>query len=130
MTRVDFFDGATLIGTDTTSPYSITWSNVAVGTYIVTAVARDNDGGTNTSTAIHITVNPIPGTSLWISFNDHVAGPGTSNRTTRYLIPGSGVSGPSSGPLTNIATGARLPITVTITTSTDNGLQRVQVTAA
>src|SRR6185369_16052287 len=40
-----------------------------------------------------------------------------SNRTTRYLIPGSGVAGPTSGTLTNIATGAQLPVTVTITTS-------------
>jgi len=29
VTKVDFFAGTTLIGTDTTSPYSITWSNVA-----------------------------------------------------------------------------------------------------
>jgi len=115
--EVDFFQGTNKLGTAVSSPYSITWSNVAVGTYNVTAVATDNNGGTNTSAAIHITVNPIPGTSLWIAFNDHVAGPGTSNRTTRYLIPGSGVTGPSSGLLTNIATGARLPVTVTITTN-------------
>src|SRR5689334_2892440 len=50
----------------------------------------------------------------WVAFNDHVAGPGTSNRTTRYLIPGSGVAGASTGPLTNIATGAQLPATLQI----------------
>src|SRR4051794_15095854 len=50
----------------------------------------------------------------WVAFNDHVAGPGTSNRTTRYLIPGSGVAGVSTGPLTNIATGTQLPVTLQI----------------
>jgi subtilisin family serine protease/regulation of enolase protein 1 (concanavalin A-like superfamily) len=37
--RVDFYQGATLIGSDTSSPYSVTWSNVAAGSYSLTAVA-------------------------------------------------------------------------------------------
>ena len=31
--KVDFYAGSTLIGTDTTAPYGITWSNVATGSY-------------------------------------------------------------------------------------------------
>ena len=32
--KVDFFAGSTLIGTDTTSPHSISWSNVLAGTHL------------------------------------------------------------------------------------------------
>src|SRR5436305_15345183 len=39
--RVDFFSGATLIGSTTTAPYSASWNNVAAGTYSLTAVATD-----------------------------------------------------------------------------------------
>jgi regulation of enolase protein 1 (concanavalin A-like superfamily) len=49
--RVDFYQGSTLIGSDTSSPYSITWPSVAAGTYSVVAIARDNAGGTTTSSA-------------------------------------------------------------------------------
>ena len=59
--RVDFYQGTTVVGSDTTSPYSVTWSNVAAGTYSLTVVAQDNAGATTTSAARSITVT---GTSL------------------------------------------------------------------
>jgi len=55
--KVDFYAGGTLLGTDTASPYSFTWSNVAAGSYVITAVATDNGGATTTSGAVSITVN-------------------------------------------------------------------------
>lgn len=56
VTKVDFFQGSTLIGTDTTSPYSIAWSSVAAGSYMLTARATDNGNATTTSSPINITV--------------------------------------------------------------------------
>jgi regulation of enolase protein 1 (concanavalin A-like superfamily) len=56
--KVDFYNGATLLATDTTSPYSYTWNNVAAGTYTLTAVATDNLGAATTSSPATITVNP------------------------------------------------------------------------
>ena len=50
ITKVDFYRGSTLIASDTTSPYSATWSNAAAGSYQLTAIATDNDGATTTST--------------------------------------------------------------------------------
>jgi regulation of enolase protein 1 (concanavalin A-like superfamily) len=68
VTRVDFYQGSTLIGSDTTSPYSYSWSNVAAGSYSLTAVARDDDGATRTSSAVSVTVasatNQLPNVSL------------------------------------------------------------------
>ena len=54
---VEFYQGATKLGpTDTTSPYTYTWSSVAAGSYSLTAKATDNDGAVTTSTAVNITV--------------------------------------------------------------------------
>ena len=39
-----------------TSPYSLSWSNSAPGTYTLTAVATDNQGATTTSLPVSITV--------------------------------------------------------------------------
>jgi uncharacterized protein (DUF2141 family) len=57
VSKVDFFQGSTLIGSDTTSPYSVTWNSVPAGSYTLTAVATDNGGATRTSTSVPITVN-------------------------------------------------------------------------
>ncbi|MEP6656126.1 MAG: Ig-like domain-containing protein, partial [Betaproteobacteria bacterium] len=55
--KVEFYQGASLIGTVTTPPYTLTWSNVAVGSYSLTAKATDNLGATVTSAAVSVTVN-------------------------------------------------------------------------
>jgi hypothetical protein len=65
VTQVLFYAGTTLIGSDTTSPYAITWSNVAPGTYWLTAVARDNAGVSTTSAARYVvSANEAPTVSL------------------------------------------------------------------
>ena len=61
VTKVDFYNGSTLIGTDMTSPYVFQWTNVAAGTYTLTAVATDNLGATGTSPAIGISVSGAGG---------------------------------------------------------------------
>ncbi len=60
ISKVEFFNGTTLLGTATTSPYTYTWSNVAAGTYSITAKATDNGGNTTTSTVVTIVVNAVP----------------------------------------------------------------------
>src|SRR3990170_2940068 len=37
VSKVDFYNGSTLLGTDTSSPYSFSWTNVAAGSYALTA---------------------------------------------------------------------------------------------
>ena len=55
--KVEFYrGGTTLIGTATAPPYTITWSNVATGSYSLTAKATDNLGKSTTSTAVSIAV--------------------------------------------------------------------------
>jgi len=110
--KVDYFQGTNKLGTALSAPYSVTWSNVGVGSYTLSAVATDNNGGTNTSAPVHITVNYLPGASVWIAYNDHSQGTASSNNDTFYTIPAFGTA---SGPLKNIATGAALPATLTVT---------------
>jgi Domain of unknown function (DUF1929)/Bacterial Ig domain len=58
VTRVEFRDGTTLVGQDSTAPYSFTWRNVPVGTHVLTARATDNMGAVTTSSQVRITVRP------------------------------------------------------------------------
>lgn len=55
--RVDFFDGTTLIGQDTSAPYAITWTGATAGVKTITAVATDNRDGQRTSAPLTLTVN-------------------------------------------------------------------------
>src|SRR5947207_7896692 len=56
ISRVDFYQGTTLLGTRTAAPYTVTWSGVAAGSYSLTAQAVDDRGASKTSTAVSITV--------------------------------------------------------------------------
>lgn len=56
ISKVEFYDGTTLIGTDTTSPYSMSWSGAAVGAHSLTAKATDNAGAVTTSSAVSFSV--------------------------------------------------------------------------
>jgi len=62
--QVNFFAGTTLVATDTTSPYALTWTNVPAGTYTVTAVAIDNSGASTTSIGATIQVVGIPAATI------------------------------------------------------------------
>jgi predicted MPP superfamily phosphohydrolase len=56
VTSVAFYDGQALLGTDTTSPYSLAVTNASAGNHTLTAVATDNDGVSATSAAITVSV--------------------------------------------------------------------------
>ena len=62
--KVEFFNGAILIGTATAAPYSATWSNVPAGIYSLTAKATDDRGASTTSTGIPVIVNALPAVML------------------------------------------------------------------
>jgi hypothetical protein len=82
VTKVDFYAGTTLLGTDTTSPYSFVWNNAPVGAYSLTARATDNSGAVTTSAAVAITVTGTGPTT--VSFQDGVNGyAGTRDTTIR-----------------------------------------------
>lgn len=83
--RVEFYAGATLVGTATTSPYSVTWSNVPAGTYAITARAYDTYGAMGTSAAANVTVQGVSGVS--VSPSPRV------NQSTNVTVTGSSTCG-------------------------------------
>jgi hypothetical protein len=93
VSKVDFYRGSTtLIGTSTTPPYSYTWSNVAAGSYALTAKATDNAGAVTTSSAVSITVaapkisidSPLPGAAV-LDTNVNVRGTFVGDANTTVL---------------------------------------------
>jgi RHS repeat-associated protein len=62
--KVEFYKGATLIGTATSAPYSVTLSDTAAGVLNLTATAIDNRGASSTSAPVTVIVNSLPSVSL------------------------------------------------------------------
>jgi chitinase len=62
VSKVGFYNGGTLLSEVTAAPYSYTWSNVAAGSYTITAKATDNAGAVTTSSAATVTVSGGTGT--------------------------------------------------------------------
>jgi len=60
ITKVELFDGATLVGTDTTAPYSISYTAATTGAHTLKVVATDNGGLTGEATvAINVNAKPV-----------------------------------------------------------------------
>ena len=58
ITKVEFYQGTTLISESATAPYSATWSPAA-GNYVITAKATDNGGSVSTSQTANVTIAPL-----------------------------------------------------------------------
>jgi hypothetical protein len=58
LARVDFYQGTTLIGSATRSPYGVDWVGVPEGAYTLTAQATDSYGAWATSGPVRVTVGP------------------------------------------------------------------------
>jgi hypothetical protein len=83
MAAVDFYVGSTLIVRDTTAPYSASWPASTAGTYPITAVAHDADGGNSTSAAVSISVTTTTTPPTKIAFTastDH------ATNVTKYVF--------------------------------------------
>ncbi len=59
ISKVEFYNGNTKIGEDLSAPYSMTWTNVGVGTYSISARAYDNMNTSTSSAAVSIKVNTV-----------------------------------------------------------------------
>ncbi|HRI22277.1 MAG TPA: Ig-like domain-containing protein, partial [Panacibacter sp.] len=57
VSKVEYFSGATLIGTDNTSPFSFDWTGVAAGNYTLTAKATDNSSLSTISLPVNVVVS-------------------------------------------------------------------------
>ncbi len=53
--EVEFFQGSSSLGVDTSAPFSVVWSDVPAGGHALKAVAKDNDDMTGESAVVNIT---------------------------------------------------------------------------
>ena len=63
ISKVEFYNGTTLLGTDAASPYSYVWMNVGTGTYTITAKAYDNVNASTMSASVEFVVDASISTS-------------------------------------------------------------------
>ena len=54
--KVEFYQGATKLGEDTSAPYEFVWTDVPLGDYALTARATDSSGNTGTSAVVNVAV--------------------------------------------------------------------------
>jgi subtilisin-like proprotein convertase family protein len=75
ITKVQFYNGTTLLGEDTSAPYAFAWSSVAAGSYSLTARAIYDAGSTVSSAPVNTSVQTTttitdPANSTLISIPD------------------------------------------------------------
>ena len=129
ISRMQFYSNNQLIGTDTSSPYSFNWSNVAAGNYSLQAIVTDNGGIAVGSNVVSITVNqkpvasaggPYSGTSgQLIQFNGSGSRDQDGTITTYKWNFGDGTTG--TGATTSHAYSAAGTYTATLTVTDNSG---------
>ena len=67
ISKVDFYDGNTLIGTDNTSPYTLAWTSATAGSKTIRAIATSNTNVVSSVATINITMNAIPSAPTVVS---------------------------------------------------------------
>jgi hypothetical protein len=71
--RVEFYEGITLLGTDSIPPYQFEWKNVTAGTYVISAKATDNTGASTQSASVTILVKVNSPPAITLSEPGHGA---------------------------------------------------------
>ena len=85
ISKVQFYNGATLLKEDPTPPYSFTWTNVSLGTYSLFARAIYSSGGSVDSAAVSVTVtgNVVVSIAVDAQLNRHRDQPADLRRGLR-----------------------------------------------
>ena len=142
LTKVEFYDGNTKIGEDTTSPYALSWTPTATGARSITAIASDANGPKYTAFTLFLAFDPVAPTitagqsnngvlNLPFSYQLAAGGPptsyalasgslpaGVSLNTTTGLLSGtptvSGTFTPAFTATNSIGTSAAVTVTLNI----------------
>ena len=90
ISKVEFYDGDTKLGEDTTSPYEYTWVNANVGAHELKAIVTDNNSGQGTSQTVNISVVKV--TSCSEASSEASEGSFSTGYTVLYETVGNSVS--------------------------------------
>ncbi|MFJ8332312.1 glycoside hydrolase family 48 protein [Streptomyces sp. NPDC094437] len=152
VSKVEFYDDTTLLGTDTSAPYTLSTSSLSVGSHSLVAKAYDSLGASGASTPVGITVAAGPalvasptqlgvqqGTSGTFSLALSAQPSGTVTVSTARTDGATGLSVTSGASLTFTSANWSTPQNVTVTadasgtgtatfTSTATGYAKATVT--
>ncbi|MES2606061.1 MAG: Ig-like domain-containing protein [Pseudomonadota bacterium] len=124
VTRVEFYAGTTLIGFDSTAPYSFTRDTSGIpsgSTYSISAVAYDAAGNSRRSARSDVTVQHEDGTRPQVAITSPIAG-STLSGTIEITAAGSDASGIAQVKLhldtVELGTDTSAPFTVSSDTTT------------
>ncbi len=114
VTQVEFFNGTTSLGADTTAPYSISWTPPGSGTYSITARATDNEAAVSVSSAASITVVVGTGVPVITSFTPSSGAGGSTVVLTGQNFVGTTAVSFNGVAATTFIVDAATQITVTV----------------
>jgi endoglucanase len=77
VSKVDFYDGNTLLGTDNSAPYSFLWINPSVGTHTIKAISTSAANVPSSPATAFITVNASPEVTITAPANNTTITMGT-----------------------------------------------------
>jgi hypothetical protein len=109
LARVEFYNGSTRLGTDTTPPYTFSWPSVAAGAYSLTAIAYDLDGAQTRSAAVPVTVVNGGTTRTWTVAFTASADHDTNVTSYRFDVFAGGANPSSATPMTTTSLGKPTP---------------------
>lgn len=93
VSKVQFYNGTTLLGEDSIAPFTHAWNGITTGNYTIIAKAVDNDGNVGSSAPISIQVvtepaAPDPSTASAGLFNPNWTVAATSSSPRQFNNPG------------------------------------------
>lgn len=86
--QVEFFNGVTSLGVDTTAPYELSWTPPSPGILALTAKATDSEGASAVSAAVTLNVLSGEGTPVLSSFS-----PGSGKTGASVVLTGGNFAG-------------------------------------
>jgi subtilisin family serine protease len=92
VTHVDFYDGAALVGTDSSAPYSVPWTTSVDGPHTLTATAYDAAGLSASDTRTVTVDNTAPTATVTSPSGGTITGTITVTADSSDPTPGSGVA--------------------------------------
>ena len=117
LTKIEFYDGDTKIGEDTTSPYSLSWAPTISGARSITAIASDASGPKYSAFTLFLVGDPVAPTitagqsssgvlNLPFSYQIIAAGPPVSYALASGSLPPGVTLNTSTGVLSGTPTAA------------------------
>ena len=137
--HVDFYNGSTLIGTDSSSPYSVSWTTTVDGPHTLTATAYDTSGNSASDTRAVSVDNTPPTATVTSPLGGTVSGtvtvtadssdppPGSGVMSVQFLVDGNVVATDATVPYSaswNTATTPNGPHTIAVRGPTEPGTSR------